>query len=250
MPTIRALRHAGLAVVPALALVLGGCSSDSSDSPAGGPVSSPSVSGVTPPAASDVYDENLSHHPTTYGTVGPGYPDPSDPPPPAGTFSPSPGAWADVQPPESFRVTVVAAAKDPQAAVVVDAVRSWAADESVDLDVVMVERPGDNLADLSAAIRAEPDLIVSAGDTLIDAMALVTASAPERRFLILGGEIPEPTANVTAVDWLGAGFRGEGLGRPTTYDPASFTSERSGRAIRAGVAAVLTNWSGFVVWLS
>jgi hypothetical protein len=197
-----------------------------------------------------VYDENLSHHPTTHGTVGPGYPDPSDPPPPAGTFTPSPDAWTDVHPPSGFRVTLVAAAKDPQVAVVVDALRSWAVDESVELSVVEVDRPADNLADLSTAIRAQPDLIVSAGDTLIDAMALVTASAPERRFLIVGGEIAEPTANVTAVDWVGAGFRGEGLGQAPTYDPASFTPERADRAIRAGVAAVLTNWSGFVVWIS
>jgi hypothetical protein len=115
--------------------------------------------------------------------------------------------------------------------------------------VIEVDRPADNLADLTTAIQAEPDLIVSAGDTLVDAMALVTASAPERRFLILGGEIAEPTFNVTAVDWVGAGFRGEGLARPHTYDPASFTPERADRAVRAGVAAVLTNWSGFVVWI-
>jgi hypothetical protein len=250
MPTTRTLRRAGLAVLLVPALALGACSSDASDASARNVASSPSASGVTPPAASKVYDQNLSHHPTTYGTVGPGYPDPGDPPPPAGTFSPSPDAWTDVHPPKGFRVTMVAAAKDPQAAVLVNAVRSWAEAESVDLDVIEVDRPGDNLADLSTAIRAQPDLIVSAGDTLVDAMALVTASAPERRFLILGGEIAEPTFNVTAVDWVGAGFRGEGLARPDTYDPTSFTPERADRAIRTGVAAVLTNWSGFVVWLS
>jgi hypothetical protein len=237
MTATRPLRRV-VVVLPVLLLasVLGGCSSDAS-----GPSATPT---------DGVYDPNLSHHPTTYGTVGPGYPEPSDPPPPAGTFTPSPGAWTDVHPPDGFRLSVVAAAADPQAAVLVAAVRSWASEESVDVDVIDVDRPADNLADLSTAIRAEPDLIVSAGDSLIDAMALVTASAPRQRFLILGGEIPEPTVNVTAVDWLGAGFRGEGLGLPTTHDPASFTPERADRAIRAGVAAELTNWSGFVVWIS
>ena len=233
MPTPRPLRRAVIAVVPMLLLALSGCASD--------------ASGSSPEA---VYDPNLSHHPTTHGTLGPGYPDPTDPPPPAGTFTPSPGAWEDVHPPDGFRVTVVAAEGDRQASVLVDAVRSWAVDESVDVDVIEVHGPADNVAALSTAIRAEPDLIVSAGDSLIDAMALVTASAPERRFLVLGGELAEPTVNVTAVDWVGAGFRGEGLGRPPTYDPASFTAERAGRAIRAGAAAVLTNWSGFVVWIS
>ena len=226
--------RAGLLVVALLAL--GACSSE-----AAGPAPEPAAFG---------YDDNLSHHPTTYGTVGPGYPDPADPPAPAATFTPEPGAWSDVRPPEGFTVTLVAAGQDPAAAAVVDAVTAWAAAESVDLDVVTVDQPADNLADLSAAIVAEPDLIMSAGDSLVDAMALVTASAPERRFLILGGEIPEPTFNVTAVDWLGAGFRVEGRPRPSTYDPATFTVERSDRAVRAGVAAVLTNWSGYVVWVS
>jgi hypothetical protein len=249
MHTFRTLQRVGLVVLPGLLLALASCSSDSPDTTVGPTASSPSASGVTPPAASEVYDPNLSHHPTTYGTTGPGYPDPSDPPPPAATFTPGPDSWTDVDPPTGFRVTLVAAGKDPAEAVVVSAVTAWATAESVDLDVVTVKRPADNLADLSAAITDEPDLIVSVGNSLIDAMALVTASAPERRFLILGGEIAEPTFNVTAVDWTGAEFRGEGLGQPTTYDPASFTPERSDRAIRAGVAAVLTNWSGLVVWI-
>ncbi|GHJ37198.1 hypothetical protein [Streptomyces sp. TS71-3] len=43
----------------------------------------------------------------------------------------------------------------------------------------------------------------------------------------------------SAAGWTGASFRGEGLGMSATYDPATFTPERAGRAVRAGVAAVL-----------
>jgi hypothetical protein len=72
----------------------------------------------------------------------------------------------------------------------------------------------------------------------------------DQQFLIVGAELAEPTGNVTAADWTGASFRGEGLGVPSTYDPASFTPERAGRAIRAGVAAVLNHLTGIVVWIS
>jgi hypothetical protein len=236
-------RAALLVVAALLALALPGCSSDESAP------SAPSAGASGSPTGSDVYDDNLSHHPTTYGTPGPGYPDPADPPAPAATFTPSPDAWAGVHAPSGFTVTMVAAADDPQAATMVEAVRAWADEESVDLSVTMVAGPADNVGDLADAINAEPDLIVTSGDSLVDAVALVTASAPDRRFLILGGEIAEPTFNVTAVDWAGAGFRGEGLGLPASHDEASFTAERGGRAIRAGVAAVLTNWSGLVVWV-
>jgi hypothetical protein len=241
MSSSASARRALLAAVALLGLALGGCSSEESGRSAAAP---------SPPTGSSVYDDNLSHHPTAYGTPGPGYPDPTKPPAPAATFTPSPDSWAGVHAPSGFTVTMVAAAEDPQAATMVEAVRAWADEESVDLSVTMVARPADNVGDLADAINAEPDLIVTAGDSLVDAVALVTASAPDRRFLILGGEIAEPTFNVTAVDWAGAGFRGEGLGLPSSHDAASFTAERGGRAIRAGVAAVLTNWSGLVVWLS
>jgi hypothetical protein len=66
---------------------------------------------------------------------------------------------------------------------------------------------------------------------------------------VVGAELAEPTANVTAADRTGASFRGEGLGMSSTYDPATFTSERAGRAVRAGVAAVLNGLTGIVIWL-
>ena len=94
-----------------------------------------------------------------------------------------------------------------------------------------------------------PDLIVSAGNDLIDPLALVTASHLAQQFLVVGAELAEPTHNVTAVDWSGASFRGEGLGTSSTYDPNSFTAERCAAAIRAGVAAVLNDLTGIVVWL-
>ncbi|GIH17244.1 hypothetical protein [Rugosimonospora africana] len=78
---------------------------------------------------------------------------------------------------------------------------------------------------------------------------LVTPSHLPQQFLVVGAELAEPTSNVTAVDWSGASFRGEGLGMCSAYDPGSFTAERCASAIRAGVAAVLNNLTGIVIWL-
>lgn len=228
-----------LAPLALVALVAAGCSGDSESAT---PVSS--SAGASP---TGVYEQNTSLHPTTYGTLGAGYP--TDVPAPGSTFSPSPQSWADVRPPDGFSVTMLVPAGDPPAGVVLDAVRSWAAEDDVTLDVVTVATPADDVTQLSAAIAAAPDLIITSGNSLVDPMALVTASAAQQRFLILGGEIAEPTFNVTAVDWVGAGFKGEGLGQAPDYDPSTFTTERADRAIRAGVAATLTNWTGFVVYL-
>ena len=52
-----------------------------------------------------------------------------------------------------------------------------------------------------------------------------------------------------AVDWAGAGFRGEDLGQATHHDPASFTPERCRDAVAAGVAALLSGQNGVVVWI-
>src|SRR5262249_31834872 len=100
---------------------------------------------------------------------------------------------------------------------------------------------------ISEAMALKPDLIVSVGNTLVDPLALVTANHLAQQFLVVGAEVAEPTVNVTAADWDGASFRGEGLGLPSAYDPASFTSERAGRAVRAGVAAVLHGLTGIVL---
>ena len=94
-----------------------------------------------------------------------------------------------------------------------------------------------------------PDLVISVGHALVDPLALVTASHLDQQFLVVGAELAEPTENVTAADWTGAAFRGEGLGMPSAYDPATFTHERIGRAVRAGVAAVLNDITGIVIQL-
>jgi hypothetical protein len=122
--------------------------------------------------------------------------------------------------------------------------------EKAHLTQITAKTAGDYITDIQQAVHGKPDLIISVGDGFVDPLALVTASNLRTQFLVVGAETAEPTDNVTAADWAGASFRGEGLGRSSASDPKSFTSERAGRAVRAGVAAVLSGLTGIVVWLS
>ncbi|GIF16243.1 hypothetical protein [Actinoplanes teichomyceticus] len=186
--------------------------------------------------------------PTPAGSLGPGFLAPSATPAPESTITPAPGSWSAVHPPAGYRVVLLTTGADAPTRALVSAVRSWAAAERAELRTVEAD-PADPVPDIAEAVRMSPDLIVSAGDGLVDPLALVTANHLDQQFLVVGAELAEPTENVTAADWAGASFRGEGLGSASTYDPASFTAQRCGDAVRAGVAAVLHDLTGIVVWL-
>lgn len=186
--------------------------------------------------------------PTPVGSLGPGFLAPSASPAPESTITPAPGSWSGVHPPEGYRVVLLTVGDDAPTKALVTAVNSWARSEKADLRTV-VASAHDPIASISEAIKLRPDLIVSAGDSLVDPLAIVTASHLDQQFLVVGAELAEPTANVTATDWAGASFRGEGLGSASTYDAASFTAERCDNAVRAGVAAVLHKVTGVIVWL-
>ncbi|MEU7757249.1 hypothetical protein AB0B57_36540 [Micromonospora sp. NPDC049101] len=187
--------------------------------------------------------------PSAVGTLGPGFVDPSTTPAPEATITPRPGSWAGVHPPKDYRVVLLTAGADDPTKALVTAVREWADDEHADLRTITVGNAHDAVPSIAKAMEMNPDLIVSAGGDLIDPLALVTPNHLDEKFLVVGAELAEPTHNVTSVDWEGASFRGEGLGMSSTYDPTSFTAERCAAAIRAGVAAVLNDLTGIVVWL-
>ncbi|WP_329131246.1 hypothetical protein OG552_09635 [Streptomyces sp. NBC_01476] len=187
--------------------------------------------------------------PSAVGNLGPGFIDPAAPPAPEATATPRPGSWDGVHPSKGYRVALLTAGSDRPTRTLVKAVEEWAGAEHVDLRKVVADGPSDLLPSITKALEMGPDLIVSAGNDLIDPLATVTPSHLSQQFLVVGAELAEPTHNVTAVDWSGASFRGEGLGASSTYDPASFTPVRSAASIRAGVAAVLNDLTGIVIWL-
>jgi hypothetical protein len=187
--------------------------------------------------------------PTAIGTLGPGFYDPSAPPAPEATITPRAGSWNGVHPSDGYRVVLLTAGDDGPRRTLVSAVTNWAQHEGASLKTVTATSPHELVPRIVDAIDLRPDLIVAVGNALVDPLALVSASHLQQQFLVIGAELAEPTANVTAADWPGASFRGDGLGMPDAYDPASFTHERATRAVRAGVAAVLNGLTGIVIRL-
>ena len=186
---------------------------------------------------------------TAVGTLGPGFIDPGKPPAPEATITPRPGSWEAVHPSKGMRVVLLTAGEAPETRTLAGAVKQWAEQEDVSLKTVTAAGSHQLIPSIQKAMALAPDLIVSAGNELVDPLALVTANHLNQQFLIIGAEVAEPTVNVTAADWTGASFRGEGLGMPGAYDPATFTHERATRAVRAGVAAVLNGITGIVIRL-
>ena len=223
--------HLPARVATSLVAVAAALTACSSASGAGAPSGSPSGSVSPSPLGSGFYNS-------------------ASPPPPEGTVTPQPGSWSGTHPPAGYRVVLLTAGDDKPTRTLVDAVHSWAAETHVRLSTVTAASATQLIPSITKAIELKPDLIISAGSELVDPLATVTASSLHQQFLVIGAELAEPTGNVTAADWKGASFRGEGLGTSSSYDPASFTTERAGRAVRAGVAAVLNRLTGIVVWIS
>ena len=186
--------------------------------------------------------------PTPVGALAAGFV-PAHTPAPESTVTPRPGSWDGVHPGKGYRVVLLTAGDDPQTTTLTDAVKAWADDEDVSLKTVRAASGDEFVASIDRAVDLAPDLVISAGNDLVDPMAMVTAGHLSQQFLVVGAELAEPTGNVTAADWTGASFRGEGLGMSSTYDPATFTPERAARAVRAGVAAVVSGHTGIVLWI-
>jgi hypothetical protein len=127
------------------------------------------------------------------------------------------------------------------------AVRAWAKANAVTVDEVPATDPATYVGAIQQAIDLKPDLVISAGDPLADPLALVTSAWLDQKFLLLGAELAEPTANVTAAVWEGTAARGGGAGSFWPYDASSFTVARAEKALKAGVAAVLQGYAGYVV---
>jgi len=200
------------------------------------------TSAVLTGCAGDAW-EQPAPAPSAVGALGAGFL-PEVEPTPEATIEPTPGSWSDVHPSAGYRVVLLSAGDDEATRAARNAVGQWAAEEGADLRTVDADE--DAVTGIVEAIDLRPDLIVSASADLVEALTLVTASHLDQQFLILGGEVPEPTENVTSVSWTGGAFRGEGLGASSPYDASTFTAERVVDAVRLGVAAILNGLTGYV----
>ena len=170
-------------------------------------------------------------------------------PSPEATVSPARGSWDGVVPPAGYRVVLITAGDDAQVTTVAAAVEGWANAAGVDLDIEHAAHDDEVEDQINAAVEDQPDLVIGAGDAVVDVFTLLTPQHLDQRFLMVGVELPEPTQNVSSVIWPGAAFRGSGVGTSGEIDPASFTPERADEAVKAGVASVLHGLGGIVVSL-
>jgi len=165
-------------------------------------------------------------------------------------IKPKPGSWDAVRPPRGYHVVLLTAGDDHPTRTLTTAVRQWADAEHVRLRTVEVKQLDRAVDGIVEAMDLRPDLVICAGNGLVDALALVTASHLDRQFLVIGAQLPEPTVNVTASIWQGASSRGREVPDTTSsFDPRAFTLARASAAIRAGVASVLHDLTGIVIWL-
>ena len=172
--------------------------------------------------------------------------------------NPDPETWTKVRPSGDYRVLVLVAGKDahtaqnPQVAILVDAVRKWAkAEDRVKLKLRYLSNPGTYIQGIdNAAKKDHADLIITAGNNLVEPVAAVSANyagEQPQQFLVLGAEVAEPTANIAATDWKGSAYLGEGLEESLYYHPSAVTAPRAYAALRAGVAAVLSGYTSVIV---
>lgn len=96
---------------------------------------------------------------------------------------------------------------------------------------------------LMDAIKSEPDLTVGIGPADVPSFDILTADYGDWQFLMIGAELPEPTANVTAVIWDGAS--------PTSTDsPMRATADLAEAGMRAGIDSILNETVNVVLYLS
>jgi hypothetical protein len=171
---------------------------------------------------------------------------------------PDPETWTDIRPPAGYRVLVLAEGRDestprdPQVKTLVDAAQRWAREEDrVDLEVRYLGDPHTYIDEIDrAAMSGKADIIVTAGNGLVDPVAVVSANyagEDPQQFLVLGAEVAEPTTNIAATDWQGSSYLGEGVPETDYYDPAAVTAPRAYAALRAGAAAVLSGYTSLIV---
>jgi hypothetical protein len=183
-------------------------------------------------------------HPLGAGFLG-GTPSPS----PEATIAPEPGSWDGVHAPAGYRVVVISAGDDSATSTLLAAVEGWAQGDEVELHSLTASNDDEVEARIEEATAMHPDLVVGAGNGVVDVFSLLTAQHLGQQFLVVGAQLPEPTENVTSVIWPGATFRGSGLGAAGEQDASSVTPEQAGDAVTAGVASVLHGITGIVLEL-
>jgi len=169
---------------------------------------------------------------------------------------PAPGRTIEATPPSidlelrGSRLAVVVPDGSAQTQQLRAAVRSFALEHDAVLEEFAATARGDDVEEAFAnAVAADPDVVIGVGEAAVDVFAYETAQWLDQQFVLLGAQLPEPTANVTAVIWEGATSRGSGAPADGALDVASVTAARSAEAIAVGLGSVRDGTTGVVLHL-
>ncbi len=175
---------------------------------------------------------------------------PGTAPVPGATLAPDPAA-TDAAVPEGLTLAVALPADpDPADVALVDAVDRWAGGRGVAVTRHPVGADA-HLADVADAVAPLGDrgVVVVAGPALVDLLDSVSSQRLGTPFLVLGAQLPEPTANVTATVWAGATSRGSRAPADNAPTDAGVAATPADAAVAAGMAQVLSGVTGVVVHL-
>lgn len=172
---------------------------------------------------------------------------------------PEPGRIIDVRPGEvvpasslaGYRMAIVGDGS-PSSVVLLDAARGLAAQMGAELIEVIAETPDEPGVSeaFEQALAEEADVVVGLGERTVDVFSFETAQWLEQQFLIVGAQLAEPTANVTAVIWDGATSRGSAASADGALDASALTPDLATAAMMTGIERVRAGATGVVLRLA
>jgi len=165
-------------------------------------------------------------------------------PSPGATLPPVAAPPASADRLASFTVRIVAA-DDALSASGTAAAIAFAEQNGADVEA-SVSAAGDDdafAAHLEEAVVAAPSVILTVGPNAVDLVDSASANNLGQLFLLVGAQLPEPTANVTAAVWSGADSRGTVSMAETS--PEAFSANVDA-GLEAGFAAILADETGYV----
>ncbi|MBA8817183.1 hypothetical protein FHX48_002281 [Microbacterium halimionae] len=145
-----------------------------------------------------------------------------------------------------YRIAVVNVASAGSDAML-DGVVAFAEEKNADVEIFDAADGDDVAGAVGDAIAAHPDLVVGLGESVVDTFSFETAQVLYQQFLILGAQVAEPTANVTAVIWEGATSRGSAASADGDLNGANVTAEFSRSVVGVGVASIEYGVTGVIV---
>jgi hypothetical protein len=210
-----ALRAGALAAIVALGLALSACAAD--------------------PAGSAAAPSSAPHATTPTGAVSGAVPAPGR------TIAASPSTVEDLS---GYRIAAVVADDSDASQTLLAAAREFAASSGAELVEFPAAASGDDpVGDaLASAAGAGADLVVGLGEGVVGVFDFETGKILDQKVLVIGGQLAEPTDNVTAVIWPGATSR-------ESADDESVTLQRGIDALSTGVASVRDGVTGVVLHL-